>query len=255
MKKIKISVCLLLIVLTLAGCGGSETDTTTQMLMNTTQTAVTTTESTVVSTQPSAQETTEKLTTTEAVEVTTTKPITTETTEKETTTVASTTATTSPATTTQPSQTIVAEPKETCIITIEYKSIKDNTDKLKKTKKSFVTESGVVLQGAVVEIKEGETAFDILKRACKENVCTDNCKYCKKSGIQLEYNHSAAFDTYYVEGIHQIYEKDCGTMSGWMYSVNGEYPNVGSSAYVVSPGDKIVFSFTCNMGEDVGNTF
>ena len=82
-----------------------------------------------------------------------------------------------------------------------------------------------------------------------------NCIYCQDRGIQLEYNYTPAFSNYYVEGIHQIYEKDCGTQSGWMYSVNGNFPDEGSSSYTVSSGDVIVFSFTCNMGEDIGNYY
>lgn len=94
-----------------------------------------------------------------------------------------------------------------------------------------------------------------MKRACSENVCTDNCKYCQKSGIQLEYNFTPAFGTYYIEGIHQLYEKDCGSMSGWMFSVNGNFPTDGSSSYTVKPGDEIVFAYTCDMGDDIGNAY
>ena len=95
----------------------------------------------------------------------------------------------------------------------------------------------------------------MIKKACEENVCTDYCKYCKAGGVQIEYTYTPAFNNYYIEGIHQIYEKDCGTQSGWMYSVNGVFPDVGTSSYEVSTDDVIVFSFTCNMGEDIGNIY
>lgn len=145
--------------------------------------------------------------------------------------------------------------RSTCFVSIRCETIKDNLSSLKKGKEAFVPKSGVILDRAEVSFQNGESAFDVMKRACSENVCTDNCKYCQKSGIQLEYNFTPAFGTYYIEGIHQLYEKDCGSMSGWMFSVNGNFPTDGSSSYTVKPGDEIVFAYTCDMGDDIGNAY
>ena len=134
-------------------------------------------------------------------------------------------------------------------------TIYDNFDKFKDNKKSFLTSEGVILDNVKVELSGGESAFDVIKKACEENICPDNCKYCKDSGVLIEYTYTPAFNNFYIEGIHQIYEKDCGTQSGWMYSVNGAFPDVGSSSYTVSNGDTIVLSYTCNMGEDIGNSY
>ena len=138
---------------------------------------------------------------------------------------------------------------------IECNTIYDNISKLKSGKKAFLPASGIILDSVQVELTGGESAFEVIKKACEENVCTDSCKYCKSNGVQIEYTYTPAFNNYYIEGIHQIYEKDCGTQSGWMYSVNGVFPDVGTSSYTVSPGDVIVFAFTCNMGEDIGNSY
>ena len=145
--------------------------------------------------------------------------------------------------------------RSTCFVSIRCETIKDNLSSLKKGKEAFVPKSGVILDQTEVSFQNGESAFDVMKRACSENVCTDNCKYCQKSGIQLEYNFTPAFGTYYIEGIHQLYEKDCGSMSGWMFSVNGNFPTDGSSSYTVKPGDEIVFAYTCDMGDDIGNAY
>ncbi|MBE6776379.1 MAG: DUF4430 domain-containing protein [Ruminococcaceae bacterium] len=142
-----------------------------------------------------------------------------------------------------------------CTVRIECNTIYDNISKLKSGKKAFLPASGIILDSVQVELTGGESAFEVIKKACEENVCTDNCKYCKSNGVQIEYTYTPAFNNYYIEGIHQIYEKDCGTQSGWMYSVNGVFPDVGTSSYTVSPGDVIVFAFTCNMGEDIGNSY
>lgn len=144
---------------------------------------------------------------------------------------------------------------DVCFVTITCETIRSNLSSLKKGKEAFVPQSGVILDRAEVRFQSGESAFDAVKRACEENVCTDNCQYCQKSGIQLEYNFTPAFGTYYIEGIHQLYEKDCGSMSGWMFSVNGVFPTEGSSSYTVKPGDEIVFAYTCDMGDDIGNAY
>lgn len=162
--------------------------------------------------------------------------------------------TTKPSTTKTPVTTNTEKPVESCSVKIVCSTVIDNLDKLQEAKRGFVPSGGIILKQTQIEIKDGETVFDVIRRACNENVCIDNCTYCQKNAIQFEYVYTPAFETYYIEGIHQIYEKDCGSMSGWMYSVNGEFPNMGSSSYTVSSGDEIVFSYTCNMGADIGNS-
>lgn len=56
----------------------------------------------------------------------------------------------------------------------------------------------------------------------------------------------------YVAGIGNLYEKDCGSMSGWLYAVNGHAPNVGCGSYALNNGDSVRFIYTCNMGKDIG---
>lgn len=138
----------------------------------------------------------------------------------------------------------------TCTVEIECKKILENIDNLRSEKKAFLPSDGYILKSTTVTVKEGSTAFDVLKKVCAENVCTDNCQYCKKSGIQLEHVYSPSYDSEYVRGIHQLYEKDCGTRSGWMYSVNGIFPNYGVNNYKIKNGDKIQFRYTCDLGED-----
>ena len=56
----------------------------------------------------------------------------------------------------------------------------------------------------------------------------------------------------YLQGINNLYEKDCGQWSGWMYEVNGWYPNYGCSRYQVQDGDNIEWHYTCDLGRDLG---
>ena len=47
---------------------------------------------------------------------------------------------------------------------------------------------------------------------------------------------------------------DCGGSSGWMYSVNGWFPNYGCSQYVLQPGDVLCLLYTCDLGKDIGGS-
>ena len=47
----------------------------------------------------------------------------------------------------------------------------------------------------------------------------------------------------YVVGIDGLAEKDHGSKSGWMYAVNGSYPNTACSNYVLKNGDSVTWVY------------
>ena len=113
--------------------------------------------------------------------------------------------------------------------------------KLPDGKDRFVPGNGMIMPPTVVSFSEGETAFDVLKRICKG----------KK--IQIEYSWTPVFDSYYIEGINNIYEFDGGDESGWIYKVNGWSPNYGCSSYKLSDGDVVEWAYTVSgLGKDIG---
>ena len=61
---------------------------------------------------------------------------------------------------------------------------------------------------------EGETVFHVLLRETKKNK------------IHFEFVNTPVYNSAYIEGIGNLYEFDCGELSGWMYCVNGWYPNL-----------------------------
>ena len=131
--------------------------------------------------------------------------------------------------------------KLTCTITIRCDTILDNMDNLDPAKAPYVPDDGVILREVTVEFEEGETVFDVLNRVCKQY------------NIPIEYSWTPMYDSYYIEGINNLYEFDCGSESGWMYKVNGWFPNYGCSSYYLTGGETIVWCYTCNgLGEDVG---
>jgi hypothetical protein len=132
----------------------------------------------------------------------------------------------------------ITEP-DTCTISISCAVLLDNTE-LDPEKAELVPEGGVLLSETKVELQDGDSAFDVLKRVCQN------------SGIHLEYSITPLYATAYIEGIGNIYEFDAGEQSGWMYKVNGSFLSFGCSKYIVAPGDKIEFVYTCDLGKDVG---
>ena len=132
----------------------------------------------------------------------------------------------------------------TCTISISCAELVGNKA-LKASKQGFVPSDGEILHETAVSFYEGESVFDVLRRTCEENVCADNCTYCQADGIQLEYAYTPGYGTYYIEGVHNLYEKDCGSMSGWVFSVNGKSAVTGCSETAVQDGDVIEWQFTC----------
>lgn len=107
--------------------------------------------------------------------------------------------------------------------------------------KNSKRKSAEVLKPYTVTFNKGDTVFDLLKRACKENK------------IQFEYEGEGS--SVYISGIDYLYEFDCGNLSGWEYSVNDKFPNVGCNAYTAKDGDTIKWLYTCDLGADIGNEY
>jgi hypothetical protein len=85
-------------------------------------------------------------------------------------------------------------------------------DKLDKSKLQVLPPDGVIFPAAVVPFVQGESVFDVFQREMK------------KAAIQFEFNDVPIYKSKYIEGIGNIYELDCGELSGWVYRVNGLVP-------------------------------
>lgn len=128
------------------------------------------------------------------------------------------------------------EPSEyefTCTVTVECLSIFDHMDELDPDKLEVLPENGYIIERTEVGFNEGESVYDVLRRITRER------------GINMEASYTPVYDSSYIEGINNIYEFDCGPMSGWTYSVNGTYPQYGCSGYKLQDGDDIIWHYTC----------
>ena len=137
-------------------------------------------------------------------------------------------------------ETPVGDTVPTCTVSISCAAILEDLDRLDAEKTDLVPADGVLLAPAAVEFAEGESVFDVLKRVCRENK------------IHMEFSETPLYQSAYVEGIGNLYEFDCGEGSGWMYRVNGEFPNFGCSRYALANGDVVEWIYTCDFGADVG---
>lgn len=130
-----------------------------------------------------------------------------------------------------------------CIFSISCATVLDNMDILDKSKKEIIPDDGWILKPVTVTFNEGESVFDVLKQVCKDNK------------IQLEFSMTPIYNSAYIEGINNLYEFDCGSLSGWMYEVNEWFPNYGCSRYEVKNGDVIEWQYTCDLGGDIGGYY
>lgn len=130
--------------------------------------------------------------------------------------------------------------KQKCTLQILCGTILDHMDDLAEEKKEIVPEDGVILKKTTVTFEQGDSVFDVLLRETR------------KRKIHMEYSFTPVYNSSYIEGIANLYEFDCGELSGWMYCVNDWYPNYGVSRYQVKAGDEIVFNYTCDLGRDLG---
>lgn len=110
-----------------------------------------------------------------------------------------------------------------------------------KSENDKIPSDGIILDETKFPIEDGETVFDVLLSVTKKN------------RIQLDYEggNENNYGFVYVKGINHLYEFDCGELSGWMYKVNGETPNVGCSGYELKDGDVVEWVYTTNLGKDI----
>lgn len=123
--------------------------------------------------------------------------------------------------------------KEYYSFSIDCYTVLNNMGDLKNGKQGCLGNNGLIFSGNV-EGKEGESVKQLLLDVCKKN------------NIKVSYKGD------YITGINNLMEKDCGKLSGWMYSVNGVFPMKSVGAYKIKKNDVIKFRYTCkNCGKDL----
>ncbi|MGL4737216.1 MAG: DUF4430 domain-containing protein [Cellulosilyticaceae bacterium] len=87
-----------------------------------------------------------------------------------------------------------------------------------------------------VDLFEGDTAWDVIER---ETTARE---------IAVEATKNEQFGSIYISSIDGDGEFDYGSGSGWKYSVNEKFPEVGVSAYDLADGDTVRLRFCVTVG-------
>lgn len=140
----------------------------------------------------------------------------------------------------EPDEAVITDKQMTATLSVRCDTLLDNLDRMNQEKVELVPKDGVIFPETRVTFYEGESVFNVLQREMKRNK------------IHMEFVNTPKYNSAYIEGIHNLYEFDGGQLSGWMYKVNGWYPNYGCSRYQLKDGDVIEWVYTCDLGRDVG---
>lgn len=140
----------------------------------------------------------------------------------------------------EPQDAVISDKERTCTLSVRCDTILDNIEWLDPAKVELVPKDGVIYAERTVTFYEGESVFNLLVREMKQNK------------IHMEFVNTPIYNSAYIEGINNLYEFDCGERSGWMYKVNGWFPNYGCSRYQLKEGDRVEWVYTCDLGDDVG---
>jgi hypothetical protein len=140
----------------------------------------------------------------------------------------------------EPEDSTVGNGSFTVTLTVRCDNLLNNMNLLNPDKHELVSDNGVIFPVATVTAYEGESVFNVFQREMR------------RARIHMVFRSTPIYNSAYIEAINNLYEFDAGELSGWMYCVNGWYPNYGCSRYKLSPGDVIEWRYTCDLGRDPG---
>ena len=130
-----------------------------------------------------------------------------------------------------------------CTLSVRCDNAVAAADTLAPETAAILPADGVLLADTAVAFADGETVFDVLLRAART------------AGLHLEFEKTPLYGGVYIEGIGNLYAFDGGDLSGWVYAVNGVFPEVSASAYVLADGDTVEWIYTCDLGRDAISRF
>jgi len=97
-------------------------------------------------------------------------------------------------------------------------------------------QTSIFFAGQYFDIHAGETAYSLLRR----------------TNLNIVTRGQAALGGIYVVSINGWSEFSDGPLSGWMFRVNGAFPDDSASARVLQNGDRVEWLFSRNLGADLG---
>ena len=116
-------------------------------------------------------------------------------------------------------------------------SIRCDTIKDLEKKNNAVPDNCIILDTREFSASSGDTVYDVLQNAART--------------YRITIDNRGSDGAAYIAGIDGLYEFDYGDLSGWMYRVNGDFPDVGCQSCTVHDGDRIEWLYTTNIGKDL----
>ncbi len=104
---------------------------------------------------------------------------------------------------------------------------------------TLVPESGVILNTTDVTLQPGDTVYDVTRQVTQDHK------------IHMVSEGSLAMGNLYIAAIANIYEKAYNSKSGWVYLINGVQPGLGSGVTELKAGDKLVWAYSLDLGNDL----
>ena len=92
---------------------------------------------------------------------------------------------------------------------------------------------GYLVSPLTIEVKKKSTVYDALE------------------SLGLKLTTTGDRKNIYIAGINDIFEFEHGLYSGWLYQVNGHFPNKSMGSYYLDEGDCIEICYTTNGGKDI----
>lgn len=131
----------------------------------------------------------------------------------------------------------------TVTLSVDCSTVLENSEKIdiSVNPPEVIPQDGIVIKTRTVKLPAGSDAFDALIAAAREQ--------------RVAVDYSGGIYGVYIKGIGQIYEFGFGELSGWLFKVNGEFPDRSAGEITLKDGDFVEFVYTCDLGGDVGNKY
>lgn len=128
----------------------------------------------------------------------------------------------------------------TATVSIDILTGLRNLNAFSSNMRGRIPSNGYFLNPTKISITPGESVWDVTQRAANQY------------GISIRKEFTPKYNSIYIQAINGIGEYNGGERSGWMYNINGIYPNRGASAIKVKDGDTIQWRYTMDYGNDIG---
>ena len=141
----------------------------------------------------------------------------------------------------------IANAAETVSLSIRCDTILSNYDLLDKELRNekYVPKDGIILAETRFVLRANETVFDLLEKAVRLN----------RIQMEIEGDKKNRFTPVYVKGMNHLYEYSCGSLSGWLFRVNGVFADTSCSDIKLKNGDIVEWIYSCDLGNDLDAKF